>query len=900
MFTSVPPLPKIDSFVDALEQLIKLEPRRRGPAPQVLLVQLAEGTEAERIADGLCGRFSAGGRARIPFAQVAGAPTGPRRERVGETFQKIEEELLRNRPAGSGRLRLSQYRLLSAIVEAELTESEPGAQAKELRDQCYAARCRTSVPLSALEAISGGEEPPPSVPATAWYWLRRPLFGLLPRWWYGRRHSRRMTRKGGWYRKWAELPERGAGFFTDARRLAMARIDQRSGRDQVVDALLRALLADLQASFRHTRLSPWGRRRRHRFVIVLPQIRPEGSRTDRLLRQFPEAVEQTGCTGVLLVAAAAPDEERAEGFAEAAVTLRSWIGATGAGGARSVRVGVRPEADDADAARWFGRYPEIFLERTHSDLAPRLEAALATAASVTALALLGTHVVSMATEETSTACLGRSAGALAPPKSGTGGGHPSETPKTLYDEAWATIEKQNAKADKEGRKPDVEVRTVAYLGVPVTVDDWQEAMYSGAIPELRGIALAQAQLNREALHSKREKVWIKIRPMDAGEEFAKAPARATELVAEARAEEKTGKEDLMGVVGLGQSRTKTIEARDILAKGGLPMIGTVATAEEMQDSEMYHQVAPDNGREARIAADFARHGNIVRTGAGSCAPAREAVVVGDPDDIYSRNLSQRFAEEFDDAYPIWYSGDSADASGSPTRKDPDGERVADTAELADTICERLQQDPRTVVYWAARSNEFEAFLYSFNARTVCGGKVTVLGGNDLTNAVVEEQRGRSAEAGLRLYYAAHALPRTDDQLNVQGRNFRDQYGAAYGQDLWSNDGRSPLAYDALRLMFEAINEARGGAGEAPFGRGDVQARLREGTGGSSGVRGATGSLVFEKRGPVPVNKRLLILHDTSKGPEVALDCGVRDSGDESTAWGPRDEFDCPQDDVDGQ
>ncbi|MEU0806099.1 hypothetical protein [Streptomyces sp. NPDC005970] len=891
MFSSVPPLPKVNSFVEALEQLIKQPPKRRGPAPQVLLTQLSDGTEAERIADGLCGRFSAGGRARIPYAQVAGAPSGPRREGVGDTFQKIEEELLRNRPSGFGRLRLSQYHLMCSIVEAQLTEGQPLVQAEELRNKCYEARCKDSRILRALEAVSGGEEPPPSIPATAWYWLRRPLLGLLPRWWYGWRNGRRMTRKGSWYRLWAELPERGADFFADARRLAGA--DGSSGLDQTVAVLLRALLADLQAACRHPLLSPWGRRRKHRFVLVFPQVEPAEPQVGQLLAQFPDAVEQTGCTGVLLVAAVPPDGGSTESYAEAAVTLNSWRVAAGVGRARVVRVGVEPSADDADAARWLSRFPEIYLEKTHSDLAPRLEAALASVAGATTLALLATYGLTwLLPEGDKTDCLTRTAATESAAPSGTGRIPSGKSPKELYRAVRAMIERQNEEADAAAARPGAMVRTVVYLGVPVTVNSWKEAMYSGAIPELRGIALAQEELNREASRDEGNKVWLRVRVEDAGERFTKAPAVAAEIVRELKREK--GDEQIMGVVGLGQSRKDTLRARDILGEGGLPVIGTVATAEEMQRHPMYRQVAPDNRREARIAADFARRGNIVQTAPGKCAPAERAVVIADPTDNYSANLSERFTEEFRDTHRIWYTAGGDRMSHHPAQEDG-VEWVQKFSEMAEKVCRRLKDEPRTVVYWTARANEFGAFLDEFNSGTECNGQLTALGGNDLTNAVVDEQRPSERYPRLRLYYAAHALPKSYPP-NVMGENFRRQYVATYGsRDPWSNDGRTPLASDALRVLATALNEARQDAGTAAFGRGTVQAALVNGAGGAAGVRGASGTLAFGRDGKVPTAKRLLILHDTKRGPEVALECGARDNGDERKTWGPDNEFACPGD-----
>ncbi|OEV30125.1 aromatic ring-opening dioxygenase LigA [Streptomyces nanshensis] len=917
MASSVPPLPKIDTFVDALEQLVKLPPGKRGPSPLVLLSQLGDGREAELIADGLCARFRVGGRARVPYAQVAGQPSGPRNERIGDVFQKLEQELERNRPGGFGKLRLPQFTLMCSVIETDLTERQSSVQARELRDRCFAERRKDSNFLKVLATVSGGDQAPAGIPAFLWYWTRQPLFNVLPRWLYGRLQERRMTHKGSWYRQWADLP-RGTGFFHDATRFAgiapvptleqglLSGLDDNAGEepetdeehaerlDRTTGVLLRALLADLEAAFRRPRLSPWGRRRKSRFVIVLPQIDGSPEWVSRLVEQFPVAVEQTGSMGVVLVSAERSEGERTESFAEAAITLRSWQGTTGSGGARAVRVGIEPHAEDQGAARWLGRHPEIYPERNYSDGAPRAEAVLCAVLALGVLGGAGVYGVNRALDNSSTRCIGA---AVAEARSSGGSRIPDDwQPDKVYEQARELVRQNNRAADRaEKENPDAVVRTVVYLGVPVHPGAGDEAMYSGAIPELRGVALAQRQLNNEASMDQKHKVYLRVRVADAGEKFSKAPAVARDIADEV----KSGKsEEILGVVGLGQSRTTTMEARDILGdEAKLPMIGTVATAEEMQDHQWYRQVAPDNGREARIAADFARRGNIVQTGTetDTCVPARKAVVIADPDDKYSDNLSRRFTEEFergrpDTAHTLWYSPD-----GEPNRRRTggrsDGEWVASPSEMAKLVCRRLTKDPRTVVYWAERSNEFGAFLNYFDGEGECKGRVSVLGGNDLTNSVVDDQQPSVNHPDARLYYAAHALPASYPQTS-RARTFRRVYQQEYDKnDHWSNDGRTPLAWDAMLVISQAVDTAREESGTAGLTRGTVRGNVVAG----SEERGATGPLNFGRGDGVPENKRLLILHDTARGAEVALECGMRDDGDEHRTWGTKDEFACPRD-----
>lgn len=907
MASLVPPLPKIDTFVDALEQLVKLPPGERGPSPLVLLSQLGEGREAELIADGLCARLRVGGRARVPYAQVAGPPSGPRSERVGEVFQKLEQELERNRPGGFGNLRLPQFKLMCSVIDADLAERRSSVKARELRDKCFAERRKDSNFLKVLAAVSGGDKVPAGIPAYLWYWTRQPLFNVLPRWLYGRMQERRMTRRRGWYRGWADLPK-GTGFFQDASGFAgtapvpglehgvfpgMGEIapeepetaaETAERLERTTGVLLRALLADLEAVFRRPRLSPWGRRRKNRFVIVLPQIEAASEWAEQLVKEFPGAVDETGSTAVVLVAAERSAGERTESFAEAAVTLRSWQGSTGSGGARAVRVGVEPHADDHAAARWLGRHPEIYPERTYSDTAPLAEAAVGTVLVLALLGGSGLWGVGQVMDDSSTRCVDATV-----PEAGKASARPAPydwDPYELYEKTRKLIVRNNRSAEeaKEAYEGAV-VRTVVYLGVPVHPQAGKEVMYSGAIPELRGVALAQRQLNGEAEKDVKHKVFLRVVLKDAGQNFDKAPSVARKLRDEVGSD---GSEEILGVVGLGQSREKTMEARDILGdEARLPMIGTVATAERMQDNKWYRQVAPDNAREAEIAADFVRRGNIVQTGAGTCAPAREAVVIADPTDEYSRNLSSRFGKEFahdraSSTHKLLYSPDSdVPEYGAEWVKSP--------GEIAERVCARLREEPRTVVYWAERAKEFGAFLDAFDRQGNCERRVNVLGGNDLTNSVVDDKQPSTEHPGIRLYYAAHALPHSYAMTNM-AQKFKSAYREEYGKDYWSNDGRTPLAWDAMQVLSKAVNDALEGVGEAELDRGTVRQNIVL----PSQQPGASGSLNFDKGDHVPKNKRLLILHDTEDGAEVALECGMRDTGDERRTWGSEDEFACPR------
>ncbi|MGH1551649.1 hypothetical protein ACRAWF_04110 [Streptomyces sp. L7] len=54
------------------------------------------------------------------------------------------------------------------------------------------------------------------------------------------------------------------------------------------------------------------------------------------------------------------------------------------------------------------------------------------------------------------------------------------------------------------------------------------------------------------------------------------------------------------------------------------------------------------------------------------------------------------------------------------------------------MCDALAVRHDTVVFWAARGPELIAFMNDFQVLPTCGGKLTVLGGDDITNSLVAE------------------------------------------------------------------------------------------------------------------------------------------------------------------
>ncbi|MGP3967602.1 hypothetical protein [Streptomyces sp. 6N223] len=856
--------------------------------------------DTRRAAETLAGVLNDGGGRCVAHVSLTVRPAAASpHEGVASLCDLITPmELRRAVVEQTGRLRLPNYSLMCDIVEWLRRPSEPE---RPLRDFCFERKRERRPFLGGLWKL-GGAPADGFALAGVWNMLGGPFFQLAPRWQWARGLTRHLLRSNrqrhGWYRSAVGegAPVFGVDFFEHVEPHVKALLeggDAHDGsvaeRQRELDRLLvHALLADLARWARPTRVAPWRRRRVTRFVFLvhLPDEGiAEGNRWEHFFEECGSAVQETRCGAALWVAVGPRDAAIAgvDGtLADAADVLRSGHGDI-RDDIRPLRVPLPAEADHPR------RRPARRSIRPTPG--PRLWATVGSMGAVAILLLFASGIEkALPDAEPDPACLGGSS----PDRVAPSLRDPAEKDlRGLYRDAWEMIEEENARADQEAAQEQGRtVRTIAYMAVPVN-GDWDEDQQrsDGAVPELRGIALAQRALNDEA-RSNDLKVWLRVKFFNAGEGYRDAPDAARDIVDWAEA----APDELIGVVGIAQSWDTTREAVQILSAAQIPTIATNATADEMQSGVYFHQIAPPSSREAEIATAFTRQAGIVRDASGGCAPARAAVVVQDPNDLYSMSLGTSFSRQFasdggrGSVRRLWYSPDA----GSPRPMPPEGASWEESVRgVAVSVCERIRRDPDTptVVYWASRAREFDAFLDDFGDSTPCAGEaLTVVGGNGLTNPALSGTYEN--HPWLRLYHAAHVLP-VGQSLSHVAVGFNAAYAQFGTDDPWRNDGHAALAYDTMQVMAEAANEAYASTGGQSVNRESVQVVLNRGVERA----GASGAIDFPAGEPVSRDKPLVILHHTDEGSEPVLSCGTfAPNAGSVTEWGPGGAFDCPRDD----
>lgn len=902
----VPPVESVESLLAVFDGLVTEPPRTRDFAPLLLLLSDGAGTTGQddttrrelpaRVVHGLRARcVDSEGR---PLAPVALGPSAQAARRGGSSgragtvgdeqvrfYQDLVDSLATTKPADTGRLRFRDYTLMRTVVETRLTQLSADAKASALREAVHRARFPAR----------------PQAPPTEELRAVLPWFGHLLLWVWSlvaqpltSRHVNR-TMMRGWFAPWSRsaLGAVQRGFFRPAAQLTQGGALH---TPEHIDAVLtRALLADVERAFRRRWLSPWRRRRTTRWVILLNEpAEPttsdtpdtDATRVRGFLAAYVAAVGQQRATGTLLVAGVGPDTAAELGIERVEpADLGEALTTRAPGPLRGYAVPLTLSANPSvTAERWLRENPK--LPDRVGPLRPPVRAAVF---QWTAVAACGALVVTGAgyagaplplvgpsskpcpegqfTVDGGKSCLGLNKGPT--PFKGS-----AEEYKGLMERIDATNKEVDALDEAHEKRTVVVFQPFTAAGASRT-----DLMADGVLPELQGIALMQEQVLREARENT-SNVALRLLLANAGPRFENGERVAREVV---RVHEK---ENVVGAVGFGQSLDATSRSIEVLTQENIPVIGTSATADNLvSKNHPYYHLAPTNRRAAEAAVAFLRHEEFVVPSDGSSqgdrVRAEAVVVVYDKDDLYSRNLAQDVEAEFE----------------AETGKRAQLIDEEDTNRLADKVCDQTNDEPATVVFWARRAVEMVSFLSRHRDVGDCSTEIPIIGGDDLTNALIDEEGPVERFRGLTLHHLAHAVPNiyaptyeAKRYMAEYKKNYRSKEGAYF-----VDDGHPALGWDALKVIAYATNRARNSrAGGPSFGHTSVATALDS---GEVKLEGATGVLDFlgsSERVQVPPNKPIFVIHDTREGPEAALVCGNFGPNEEKREWGSG-RHPCPHD-----
>ncbi|RKN43822.1 ABC transporter substrate-binding protein [Streptomyces hoynatensis] len=882
------------AFVDALERLITQPRRERRWLPVVLVKRAGD----QPLGAGLRGWLGGERRPLTPHAYLA-EPDGGRWPLA--LFDEITAQLARTtRACGGGRLRLPGLWLLKTVAEAE--EAVRSGPRHRLRDHLYARHLEESAFARGLWRLAGEERDDGlrgdgGVPAALWNFLVGWAFQSLPRRLFLARARRRLL----WFTRWAE-GQRGPGPFFDQLRALVPRADEAGRLEDLDRVLVQALVTDLDRAARGRFPRPWRRRRAHRFVVLFDNAGAEHSRVQRFIRELRSEAKEHRATSLLVLAAGVerigrylPDVER-EGLGQAADWLRQGLRDPALVADVSGLVITLPREDlsaDDRATYQLRRRRRLPVRRPRIGPAAELALELAGLAAAAALALLAATAGLLPLPEDD-GCLGSTF-------LGSDGSCVGVRDSAVVDDLEEPVRQVLERIEDENRRVDAVTAelTADGLGAPSrTVISFaplsggagaEDPVRGGVLAQLRGIALAQRYGNDRALDTGE---WVPLRVIvaDAGDRYRDAVPVARHLVDLAEDDP-----SIVGVVGMGQSRRTVYEALDVLDAAGLPVVGTAGTADELLGhGRHYYQNAPTNSRTAAAMAAFLRYAEPIAERDGTASRAEQVLLVADARDAYSGSLAESFQAAYDPerTRTLLYSP----RNGLPQERDEklvEGEEQSTRAELARTVCRAVRQEPHTVLVWTARGSEIPLFLRELRALSRDCPRLTLLGGDEVSNIPITNEQPWAEFEGLTLYYA---LDGGGPLLNAgqEGTEFATRYAAAYEsayEDVRRTlaiDPRPALAWDALRYLSLAVDEAweaTGRVGER-LDRTAVQTALYQGLGGFDGASGwfdAPGAGDGGRR----TQDRLVLILRAARGeePRTELACGAVTRDDTRTTWG---------------
>jgi ABC-type branched-subunit amino acid transport system substrate-binding protein len=277
---------------------------------------------------------------------------------------------------------------------------------------------------------------------------------------------------------------------------------------------------------------------------------------------------------------------------------------------------------------------------------------------------------------------------------------------------------------------------------------------------------------------------------------------------------------LVGVIGMGLSVTQTVAGAQALSAAGIPMIGSVFTADTLdwQHIPGLARVAPSNKQEVAALVSYLRaHGGLGK-----------AFIVSDNEtsDLYTASLEQDFQTAF-----------GTQAIG-PEPYGPGPGAGNEFSAIAGGICGPAGPPP--LVIYAGREVVLGTFIQELQGTADCDGKkITILTGSDASAIDPGFTATQPGQAQVSVRYAA--LINSSAITPAFRSLFTGMFGGNDLQDSWMLE-----TYDAMAAMSQAVSLATGSSTTYPT-PGEIKSMLLN-LNLVYEVQGATGPFSFDSDG----------------------------------------------------
>jgi hypothetical protein len=356
----------------------------------------------------------------------------------------------------------------------------------------------------------------------------------------------------------------------------------------------------------------------------------------------------------------------------------------------------------------------------------------------------------------------------------------------VFNPSLAPIERAIASENASVREQRT-YATVALL-TPMTASPASDVSLARIKDELAGAYAAQLAANGGDLSQDRPPIQLVLANEGTSQELAYG--QVTGLLTEMRAPPT----NLRAVIGMGVSVEQTVLGAKILGKAGIPMVGSVTTADQLDWPNItgLARVVPDvSDQVTALQRYFAGHGGL-----------GPAVLVADTNtgDLYTSDLMKDFTAAF-----------GQDLSSQPQPFGPGRGEGTELRLISSSVCP-LTGTPPTVLY-AGRESALPTLISNLQGAPNCGGKqITVVTGSDAVALAPSLTTNQSREGHISVIYSDIENPNPGAVLpQVQKIFAGSQAGTASLTDPWTI-----ATYNAMTAASIAITDAASGSSPVPL------------------------------------------------------------------------------------
>ncbi|MGW4401609.1 ABC transporter substrate-binding protein [Amycolatopsis nivea] len=759
-----------------------------------------------------------------PDTDAPGEATQDSVEAVRELLWHVRNNIVRSGRTRESRLRFRLFTLVDQLMAKRFSDDDTDPERtllRELQENGLLVRFRSAIDNVSRELV-------PQHPA--WRFplllLRLLTFGTFRLAVTGRVPG--LSGRYRWFLRQPHLaPEMSGSFVRFALRLTDGEW-QKESPEYVARLLVNAFLEDLRREYRLRPWQFWRRRRMTYPVLLLDEVGPANGGY-RLLRLINDVRNQVGLFDPLLVVSAstapppdaAPSEDRPKYHAtDAAGAYRVWQNRLSADRrARRPTAWYLPiglDAPQTEAEETEVRKRMLALGEHYDLSGGRGRAAWWTTRWIRAgvpavvLALVAAFVVVRYQSFLDSHC-GTSSEWLARVDDqcvGVSDGSftlfsPMDKEGTIQ-QVQAVIADQNRQAEELHQQyPDRPYITLVDLEALTSSNGTAEGL-TAERESLEGFAVAQSrQLDATAAAEPIVRMLI----ANGGKGMHQGAQVAQTLLAMAKQDP-----SIVGVVGLDMSSEPTSDTIRALGDAGIPVVAATLTADQLADQNpIYFQVAPQNRREAAVAAAFAAQ----RPG-----PRALRVYYSDDDaDFYSTNLRDDVLKSFKEkGFAVEARAFESDGgiAGMPAHLRYGDRAVGNAGAAGRDSCSY-----DGFAFFAGRGvPDFGAFLAG---AAQCGSTATIIGDDDVSRYVADSV-ARERNRALPYYYLALASAPATAAKGL-ARDFYATLNAKFAFERTAKgrsfDGHAALSYDAALVMITATAYLRETSSKIPVTPGAV-------------------------------------------------------------------------------